>query len=35
VYADEAFMAFARKLRPLLLAQNNKLLMAAPWGPHP
>ncbi len=35
VYADEAFMAFARKLRPMLLAQNNKLLMAAPWGPHP
>ncbi len=35
LFADEAFMAFARKLRPLLLAQNNKLLMAAPWGPHP
>jgi hypothetical protein len=35
VYADESFMAFARKLRPLILTQENKLLMAAPWGPHP
>ena len=35
VFADEAFMAFARKLRPLLLSQSNKLMLASPWGPHP
>ena len=35
VFADEAFMSFARKLRPLLLSQNNKLMLASPWGPHP
>lgn len=35
VYADEAFMAFARQLRPLIRTQENKLLLAAPWGPHP
>ncbi len=35
VFADPAFMAFARQLRPLLASQENKLLMAAPWGPHP
>lgn len=35
VYADEAFMAFAQKLRPLVQKQENKLLMAAPWGSHP
>jgi hypothetical protein len=28
-------MAFARKLRPLIRSQENKLLLAAPWGPHP
>ncbi|HPA89861.1 MAG TPA: NIPSNAP family protein [Quisquiliibacterium sp.] len=35
VFADPDFMAFAAKLRPLLQAQQNKLLMRAPWGPHP
>lgn len=35
VYADAEFMAFARKLRPLLASQENKLMMAAPWGPQP
>lgn len=35
VYDDEAFMAFAKKLRPLIQKQENKLLMAAPWGSHP
>ena len=35
VYGDDAFMAFAGKMRPLLLAQENKLLFAAPWGPQP
>ena len=35
LFADPAFMAFARKLRPLLASQENKLLLAAPWGPQP
>ena len=35
LFADPDFMAFAAKLRPLLLSQENKLLMASPWGPHP
>lgn len=35
VYADAAFMAFARQLRPLIQTQENKLLLAAPWGPRP
>lgn len=35
IYADPAFMAFAAKLRPMILSQENKLMMAAPWGPHP
>ncbi len=35
LFADEAFMAFAMKLRPLLLKQENKLMLAAPWGSHP
>ena len=35
LFADPAFMAFAKQLRPMLLSQENKLLMAAPWGPHP
>ena len=35
VFADPGFMAFARQLRPLLATQENKLLLAAPWGPQP
>jgi hypothetical protein len=35
VFADEDFMAFAAKLRPMLLNQENKLMMDAPWGPKP
>jgi hypothetical protein len=35
VYGDATFMAFAAQLRPLLVKQENKLLMAAPWGPRP
>jgi hypothetical protein len=35
VYADQGFQAFARKLRPLIRTQENKLLLAAPFGPHP
>lgn len=33
IYSDDAFMAFAGKLRPLLLSQDNQLMLAAPWGP--
>lgn len=33
VFADADFMAFAAKLRPLLQRQENKLMLAAPWGP--
>ncbi len=33
VFSDPEFLAFAGLLRPLLQQQENKLLMAAPWGP--
>ncbi len=35
LFADEDFMTFAGKIRPLLMTQTNQLLDAAPWGPHP
>ncbi len=35
VRADPDFQAFAAQLRPLLQSQNNQLMGAAPWGPHP
>jgi hypothetical protein len=35
LFADEGFMAFAARFRPLVQTQQNKLLLAAPWGPHP
>jgi len=35
VFADEDFREFAKKVRPLIASQENKLLTAAPWGPHP
>ena len=35
VFGDVEFMAFAKKIRPLMLSQENKLMMAAPWGPQP
>jgi len=35
VFGDAQFMAFAKKLRPLLQTQHNKLMLASPWGPHP
>lgn len=35
VYADDGFMEFAGRFRPLLLSQENKLMMNAPWGPRP
>lgn len=33
VFGDAAFMAFAKQLRPLLVSQENKLMLSAPWGP--
>ncbi|MGH1357912.1 MAG: NIPSNAP family protein [Burkholderiaceae bacterium] len=33
LFADDAFMAFAGKLRPMLESQQNKLMLGAPWGP--
>ncbi len=36
LYADSDFIeGFASKFRPLLASQEVKLLLAAPWGPHP
>lgn len=35
LYADDEFMAFAQALRPLLLRQENTLLLPAGWGPQP
>ncbi len=35
LFADEAFMAFAKQIRPLVKTQSNQLLLAAPWGTHP
>lgn len=35
LFGDAEFMAFAKKIRPLMLSQENKLMMAAPWGPQP
>ena len=35
VFVDEEVLAFARKLLPMVLTQQNKLLFASPWGPHP
>jgi hypothetical protein len=35
VYADADFLDFASKGRSLLISQEVKLLLPAPWGPHP
>lgn len=35
IYADQVWMAFVGKLRPMLISQENKLMLASPWGPHP
>jgi len=35
VFSNAAFMAFAKKLRPNILTQENQLLNEAPWGPNP
>ena len=33
IYADKDFIKFASEFRPLVLTQENKLMMAAPWTP--
>ncbi len=35
LFQNEAFMAFAGTIRPLILSQEVMLLNEAPWGPHP
>lgn len=35
LFQNQAFMAFAKKFRPLILSQENKLMYNAPWGPQP
>jgi hypothetical protein len=35
LFENAEFMAFAKQLRPLVKTQDNQLLLAAPWGPHP
>lgn len=35
VFANQDFMAFAAKFRPLVMTQEVKLMLPAPWGPHP
>ena len=35
IYANEGFMAFAAKFRPLIRIQEYIVLLASPWGPHP
>lgn len=35
LFENETFIAFAKKIRPLINKQDVQLLVAAPWGPHP
>ena len=35
LFQDEAFMNFAGHIRPLIMTQEVKLLLNAPWGPKP
>ncbi len=35
LYANEEFMAFAVKIRPLIHKQDVQLMLSAPWGPKP
>lgn len=35
LFSDERVQAFAEQLTPLIRAQSNQLLLAAPWGPQP
>lgn len=32
---NQGFAEFAMRIRPLILSQENQLLLEAPWGPHP
>ena len=33
IYSDKNFIKFASEFRPLVLKQENKLMIAAPWTP--
>jgi len=35
LYADAGFMAFAVKVRPILMSQEVQLMNPAGWGPQP
>ena len=35
LFSDGPFMVFAAKIRPLLMTQEVKVMLEAPWGPHP
>ena len=35
LFSDGPFMAFAAKIRPLFMTQEVKVMLEAPWGPHP
>lgn len=35
LFADEPFLEFAAKIRPLIAHQQVQLLLPAPWGPRP
>ena len=36
VFANKDFVeGFASKFRPLVMTQDVKLMVNAPWGPHP
>ena len=35
LYEHPEFPGFAKQIRPLLSAQENQLLVSAPWGPRP
>ncbi|PJK31722.1 NIPSNAP family protein [Minwuia thermotolerans] len=35
MFKDPDVMSFAAKYQPLIQYQENQLMTAAPWGPHP
>ena len=35
LYGNPDFAGFAKQIRPLLHAQENQLMVSAPWGPQP
>lgn len=35
VFANADFMVFVGKFRPLVMTQHVKVMLPAPWGPHP